>query len=157
MEFQRTVRFRWTRNCLPHIIVPCVSKPFSEFKDKYLVTCGMNYVLTFIKYLNVCQPKYFDSRYFISLWNSNVLLYLLSFVYLGYFSHQFLAFFMITKPVSYTHLRAHETSLHLVCRLPLEKKIFLMIRRPPRSTHCISPAASDVYKRQVQITFESFP
>eukprot|EP00825_Cyclidium_porcatum_P009395 TRINITY_DN14787_c0_g1_i1.p1 TRINITY_DN14787_c0_g1~~TRINITY_DN14787_c0_g1_i1.p1 ORF type:complete len:118 (+),score=20.94 TRINITY_DN14787_c0_g1_i1:83-436(+) len=26
-----------------------------------------------------------------------------------------------------------------------------MIRRPPRSTHCISSAASDVYKRQVQI------
>jgi len=23
-----------------------------------------------------------------------------------------------------------------------------MIRRPPRSTHCISSAASDVYKRQ---------
>eukprot|EP00831_Metopus_contortus_P060061 TRINITY_DN51982_c0_g1_i1.p2 TRINITY_DN51982_c0_g1~~TRINITY_DN51982_c0_g1_i1.p2 ORF type:complete len:113 (+),score=20.42 TRINITY_DN51982_c0_g1_i1:196-534(+) len=26
------------------------------------------------------------------------------------------------NPVSYTHLRAHETSLHLVCRLLLEKK-----------------------------------
>eukprot|EP00825_Cyclidium_porcatum_P046619 TRINITY_DN7383_c0_g1_i1.p1 TRINITY_DN7383_c0_g1~~TRINITY_DN7383_c0_g1_i1.p1 ORF type:complete len:100 (-),score=24.67 TRINITY_DN7383_c0_g1_i1:15-314(-) len=24
-----------------------------------------------------------------------------------------------------------------------------MIRRPPRSTHCISSAASDVYKRQI--------
>eukprot|EP00825_Cyclidium_porcatum_P013780 TRINITY_DN1729_c0_g1_i14.p2 TRINITY_DN1729_c0_g1~~TRINITY_DN1729_c0_g1_i14.p2 ORF type:complete len:102 (+),score=40.01 TRINITY_DN1729_c0_g1_i14:93-398(+) len=33
---------------------------------------------------------------------------------------------------------------------------FLMIRRPPRSTHCISSAASDVYKRQVstQSTWE---
>ena len=28
---------------------------------------------------------------------------------------------------------------------------FLMIRRPPRSTHCISSAASDVYKRQVLV------
>eukprot|EP00831_Metopus_contortus_P051580 TRINITY_DN43302_c0_g1_i5.p2 TRINITY_DN43302_c0_g1~~TRINITY_DN43302_c0_g1_i5.p2 ORF type:complete len:152 (+),score=48.99 TRINITY_DN43302_c0_g1_i5:184-639(+) len=28
----------------------------------------------------------------------------------------------ISKTVSYTHLRAHETSLHLVCRLLLEKK-----------------------------------
>ena len=28
--------------------------------------------------------------------------------------------------VSYTHLRAHETSLHLVCRLLLEKKIFFL-------------------------------
>ena len=27
-------------------------------------------------------------------------------------------------PVSYTHLRAHETSLHLVCRLLLKKKFF---------------------------------
>ena len=26
------------------------------------------------------------------------------------------------QAVSYTHLRAHETSLHLVCRLLLEKK-----------------------------------
>ena len=26
-----------------------------------------------------------------------------------------------------------------------------MIRRPPRSTHCISSAASDVYKRQVEV------
>eukprot|EP00825_Cyclidium_porcatum_P004233 TRINITY_DN11971_c0_g1_i1.p2 TRINITY_DN11971_c0_g1~~TRINITY_DN11971_c0_g1_i1.p2 ORF type:complete len:101 (+),score=21.79 TRINITY_DN11971_c0_g1_i1:81-383(+) len=25
-----------------------------------------------------------------------------------------------------------------------------MIRRPPRSTHCISSAASDVYKRQIE-------
>eukprot|EP00831_Metopus_contortus_P040583 TRINITY_DN317_c0_g1_i4.p2 TRINITY_DN317_c0_g1~~TRINITY_DN317_c0_g1_i4.p2 ORF type:complete len:133 (-),score=23.20 TRINITY_DN317_c0_g1_i4:25-423(-) len=29
---------------------------------------------------------------------------------------------LISDPVSYTHLRAHETSLHLVCRLLLEKK-----------------------------------
>eukprot|EP00658_Telonema_sp_P-2_P074800 TRINITY_DN64096_c0_g2_i1.p1 TRINITY_DN64096_c0_g2~~TRINITY_DN64096_c0_g2_i1.p1 ORF type:complete len:133 (-),score=24.04 TRINITY_DN64096_c0_g2_i1:62-460(-) len=28
----------------------------------------------------------------------------------------------ITAPVSYTHLRAHETPEHLVCRLLLEKK-----------------------------------
>ena len=68
--------------------------------------------------------------------------------------------------VSYTHLRAHETDSYLVCRLLLEKKkyavfclkkknsffffFFLMIRRQPRSTHCISSAASDVYKRQEQ-------
>ena len=30
-----------------------------------------------------------------------------------------------------------------------------MIRRPPRSTHCISSAASDVYKRQIQNTLAS--
>ena len=29
---------------------------------------------------------------------------------------------MISVPVSYTHLRAHETVLDLVCRLLLEKK-----------------------------------
>ena len=35
-------------------------------------------------------------------------------------------------PVSYTHLRAHETSLHLVCRLLLEKKtspVFIFARK----------------------------
>ena len=30
--------------------------------------------------------------------------------------------YLILETVSYTHLRAHETSLHLVCRLLLEKK-----------------------------------
>ena len=34
--------------------------------------------------------------------------------------------------------------------LPIHMLTFLMIRRPPRSTHCISSAASDVYKRQVK-------
>eukprot|EP00825_Cyclidium_porcatum_P024717 TRINITY_DN2708_c0_g1_i6.p1 TRINITY_DN2708_c0_g1~~TRINITY_DN2708_c0_g1_i6.p1 ORF type:complete len:175 (+),score=4.49 TRINITY_DN2708_c0_g1_i6:25-549(+) len=33
---------------------------------------------------------------------------------------------------------------------------FLMIRRPPRSTHCISSAASDVYKRQLYVSWLSF-
>src|SRR5678815_4200699 len=64
---------------------------------------------------------------------------------------------MCVSAVSYTHLRAHETPEHLVCRLLLEKKnlfiffffFFLMIRRPPRSTLDRSSAASDVYKRQV--------
>eukprot|EP00825_Cyclidium_porcatum_P025519 TRINITY_DN27716_c0_g1_i1.p4 TRINITY_DN27716_c0_g1~~TRINITY_DN27716_c0_g1_i1.p4 ORF type:complete len:110 (-),score=37.85 TRINITY_DN27716_c0_g1_i1:87-416(-) len=31
-----------------------------------------------------------------------------------------------------------------------------MIRRPPRSTHCISSAASDVYKRQYQRRVHGF-
>ena len=31
-------------------------------------------------------------------------------------------FFLTNEPVSYTHLRAHETVLDLVCRLLLEKK-----------------------------------
>ena len=30
--------------------------------------------------------------------------------------------FQVFQPVSYTHLRAHETVLDLVCRLLLEKK-----------------------------------
>ena len=39
--------------------------------------------------------------------------------------HQFMAPFLRQRqagPVSYTHLRAHETVLDLVCRLLLEKK-----------------------------------
>ena len=71
----------------------------------------------------------------------------------------------LSEPVSYTHLRAHETKANLVCRLLLEKKkdsvedgygeedtktfFFLMTRLPPRSTLDRSSAASDVYKRQV--------
>eukprot|EP00975_Prorocentrum_lima_P011195 2374681-Prorocentrum_lima.AAC.1 len=31
-----------------------------------------------------------------------------------------------------------------------------MIRRPPRSTHCISSAASDVYKRQLEYHTEAW-
>ncbi|WP_460381736.1 hypothetical protein, partial [Staphylococcus aureus] len=33
-------------------------------------------------------------------------------------------FKLCSKAVSYTHLRAHETTLHLVCRLLLEKIFF---------------------------------
>eukprot|EP00831_Metopus_contortus_P060639 TRINITY_DN5253_c0_g1_i1.p1 TRINITY_DN5253_c0_g1~~TRINITY_DN5253_c0_g1_i1.p1 ORF type:complete len:294 (-),score=51.25 TRINITY_DN5253_c0_g1_i1:61-942(-) len=40
----------------------------------------------------------------------------LTFLPSEYFNHK------LQEPVSYTHLRAHETSLHLVCRLLLEKK-----------------------------------
>ena len=45
-------------------------------------------------------------------------------------------------PVSYTHLRAHETPEHLVCRLPLDKKKYtptFTLSHPrissPRNTH----------------------
>src|SRR5450759_3355976 len=44
------------------------------------------------------------------------------------------------RSVSYTHLRAHETRHDLVCRLLL-----------PSFTPLYSSAASDVYKRQVQM------
>ena len=37
------------------------------------------------------------------------------------------------EPVSYTHLRAHETVLDLVCRLLLEKK-------KPKTTHAHHPS-----------------
>eukprot|EP00825_Cyclidium_porcatum_P013920 TRINITY_DN1738_c0_g1_i1.p2 TRINITY_DN1738_c0_g1~~TRINITY_DN1738_c0_g1_i1.p2 ORF type:complete len:129 (+),score=19.97 TRINITY_DN1738_c0_g1_i1:2-388(+) len=47
-------------------------------------------------------------------------------------------------------------TFYVVCYLVYSRPLyyslfffFLMIRRPPRSTHCISSAASDVYKRQV--------
>ena len=35
-------------------------------------------------------------------------------------------------PVSYTHLRAHETGRNLVCRLLLEKKKIIKISKPTR-------------------------
>ena len=37
-------------------------------------------------------------------------------------------------PVSYTHLRAHETRMFISYAVFCFKKFFLMIRRPPRST-----------------------
>ena len=42
--------------------------------------------------------------------------------------------FLLAMPVSYTHLRAHETVLDLVCRLLLEKKqhhhTYILEKRP---------------------------
>src|SRR5678815_795152 len=38
------------------------------------------------------------------------------------FLRDFMALYKYNKAVSYTHLRAHETPEHLVCRLLLEKK-----------------------------------
>ena len=43
-----------------------------------------------------------------------------------------------TEPVSYTHLRAHETVLDLVCRLLLEKKT------PHPKSHVADTATSDI-------------
>ncbi|WDT36858.1 hypothetical protein PVA38_11735 [Streptococcus pneumoniae D39] len=45
------------------------------------------------------------------------------------------------KTVSYTHLRAHETVLDLVCRLLLEKKKILT---PPHTLQChlLSPSST---------------
>ena len=44
--------------------------------------------------------------------------------YVAFYDKPFLKFerLLETYPVSYTHLRAHETVLDLVCRLLLEKK-----------------------------------
>ena len=47
--------------------------------------------------------------------------------------------------VSYTHLRAHETTLHLVCRLLLEKKKM----RDPRLDELIQMETWDWWKAQV--------
>ena len=44
------------------------------------------------------------------------------------------------RSVSYTHLRAHETSLHLVCRLLLEKKNV----QPVSYTHLTLPTICSV-------------
>ena len=44
--------------------------------------------------------------------------------------------YLLKDPVSYTHLRAHETVLDLVCRLLLEKKTtHLYIPHPPIDIH----------------------
>eukprot|EP00831_Metopus_contortus_P012776 TRINITY_DN15145_c0_g1_i2.p1 TRINITY_DN15145_c0_g1~~TRINITY_DN15145_c0_g1_i2.p1 ORF type:complete len:278 (+),score=43.93 TRINITY_DN15145_c0_g1_i2:665-1498(+) len=55
-------------------------------------------------------------------------------------------FSIILLPVSYTHLRAHETSLHLVCRLLLEKK------KTKQYYHNIPPAEQQRHRYDVQTT-----
>ena len=47
-----------------------------------------------------------------------------------------------------------ESALNITDFSPHELKVFLMIRRPPRSTRKESSAASDVYKRQVSEWFK---
>ena len=47
-----------------------------------------------------------------------------------------------------TRLNSSHLYLYLVCRLLLEKNIFLMIRRPPRSTLFPSRRSSDLIDRQ---------
>ena len=43
-------------------------------------------------------------------------------VVMDYMDYSQIEFYQSSETVSYTHLRAHETSAHLVCRLLLEKK-----------------------------------
>eukprot|EP00658_Telonema_sp_P-2_P029210 TRINITY_DN22250_c0_g1_i1.p1 TRINITY_DN22250_c0_g1~~TRINITY_DN22250_c0_g1_i1.p1 ORF type:complete len:387 (-),score=40.69 TRINITY_DN22250_c0_g1_i1:81-1241(-) len=59
-----------------------------------------------------------------ALWFVGDLLYLhYYFIYRGIgMEHRFSTLDYLHEPVSYTHLRAHETPEHLVCRLLLEKK-----------------------------------
>eukprot|EP00831_Metopus_contortus_P005890 TRINITY_DN12219_c0_g1_i1.p1 TRINITY_DN12219_c0_g1~~TRINITY_DN12219_c0_g1_i1.p1 ORF type:complete len:158 (-),score=31.90 TRINITY_DN12219_c0_g1_i1:43-516(-) len=51
-------------------------------------------------------------------------------------------------PVSYTHLRAHETSLHLVCRLLLEKKKKTKNQQKPPVT--LNPKRNTTYTNSGQ-------
>ena len=61
----------------------------------------------------------------------------LFYLYKNYFilNASTLAFGYLIGTVSYTHLRAHETSLHLVCRLLLEKTQWVLIVASYRALH----------------------
>eukprot|EP00658_Telonema_sp_P-2_P046535 TRINITY_DN34753_c0_g1_i1.p1 TRINITY_DN34753_c0_g1~~TRINITY_DN34753_c0_g1_i1.p1 ORF type:complete len:137 (-),score=43.58 TRINITY_DN34753_c0_g1_i1:93-503(-) len=71
-------------------------------------TCGAGEAVNFTA---LRKPSFFDKFE----------VYPTTFAYLAP-SGPFLDKFVIGLPVSYTHLRAHETPEHLVCRLLLEKK-----------------------------------
>ena len=58
--------------------------------------------------------------------------------------------------LSLIHISEPTRPLYISYAVFCLKKIFLMIRRPPRSTHCISSAASDVYKRQMLFSLQVF-
>ena len=51
-------------------------------------------------------------------------------------------------PIAYYFFVKDKNVPHQIAQSNRPLYNFLMIRRPPRSTHCISSAASDVYKRQ---------
>ena len=51
----------------------------------------------------------------------------------------------IFVPVSYTHLRAHETGAYLVCRLLLEKKIRPRCLQISISINCFSSKRRSVF------------
>eukprot|EP00831_Metopus_contortus_P061574 TRINITY_DN53453_c0_g1_i1.p1 TRINITY_DN53453_c0_g1~~TRINITY_DN53453_c0_g1_i1.p1 ORF type:complete len:167 (-),score=24.95 TRINITY_DN53453_c0_g1_i1:21-521(-) len=53
------------------------------------------------------------------------------------------------KSVSYTHLRAHETSLHLVCRLLLEKKKNTKHKCGTLTTHSSTSSYSTVHPMKI--------
>ena len=58
---------------------------------------------------------------------------------------------MYLNSVSYTHLRAHETSLHLVCRLLLEKYCFTQLK----TLKILELRLFDIYKQSVLSYFTS--
>ena len=64
-------------------------------------------------------------QYFGNFFNTTIelILNILLFLFLIHFIYG-----KISVPVSYTHLRAHETKANLVCRLLLEKKKYCTLR-----------------------------
>ena len=59
-------------------------------------------------------------------------------------------------PVSYTHLRAHETPEHLVCRLLLEKKKDLTLQNLAGGK-CIYGPANFIYARKKDVKCAKTP
>ena len=67
---------------------------------------------------------HFESFLFLQYFSAGILSYQIFWTQVHTVLHTtvLLYFFFQMEPVAYTHLRAHETPEHLVCRLLLEKK-----------------------------------
>ena len=90
-----------------------VSIVFINASTKFvLAILGVICILFLIK--DIIQDLYFA----LYKYKNNVLIVIISFA----LDIARIAFFYKLIPVSYTHLRAHETGRNLVCRLLLEKK-----------------------------------
>ena len=89
------------------------------------VLLGVHYCLVIdelFRYKQACSIKDHSADTFKDFFLANWVRFFGPMMYLVVDQEGALAGIEMAAPVSYTHLRAHETSLHLVCRLLLEKK-----------------------------------
>jgi len=87
----------------------------SEQKGKGLITLSIVMILIVVWELDVCEFKFAGYEFELTRKQFSI-------GWISLFVFFFWRYSLRFKAVSYTHLRAHETVLDLVCRLLLEKK-----------------------------------
>eukprot|EP00831_Metopus_contortus_P075600 TRINITY_DN69381_c0_g1_i2.p2 TRINITY_DN69381_c0_g1~~TRINITY_DN69381_c0_g1_i2.p2 ORF type:complete len:152 (+),score=26.84 TRINITY_DN69381_c0_g1_i2:208-663(+) len=113
---------KWKEHFVREEIAECQNAPFLSRRLSLLADQEgeeLDWKAFFEEYLEDRMQKCFWARELLEFFRSNFVSKEKRWV-----DHMFNARFShyLLGAVSYTHLRAHETSLHLVCRLLLEKK-----------------------------------